>query len=266
MRDFCQIYNCQNIIKDKTCFKKPHNPSCVLDYNEHTEKLSKFYGDRNRFVWFPQNVINSYKIFYKKKRPKIARCRNYCNFDNKHFINEGKNSIEQEYCQNHSLEFGSFKKKVDSIVQKHASLKKRYVKANQAPFIDKNIDKHIMKTGRLRYKFLNTKSNIDRTTNITQRNLYVSLIRQAKKQFFSNLNTNVVTENKTFWRTVKSVSSDKVKTKSKRTLIEKKYEDTSIEPSEEIISDEEEVAEIFNNFFVNTVPNLKIPNNHNCNI
>ena len=26
------------------------------------------------------------------------------------------------------------------------------------------------------------------------------------------------------------------------------------------------VAEIFNNFFVNIVPNLKIPNNHNCDM
>ena len=88
---------------------------------------------------------------------------------------------------------------------------------------------------------------------------------QAKKQFFSNLNTNVVTENKTFWKTLKPFLTDKVKTKSKITLIEKKYKDSSTEPSEEIISDEEKVAEIFN-FFVNIVPNLKIPNNHNCDM
>ena len=49
-------------------------------------------------------------------------------------------------------------------------------------------------------------------------------------------------------------------------MIEKKYNDSSTEPSEEITSDEEKVAEIFNNFFVNIVPNLKIPNNHNCNM
>ena len=49
-------------------------------------------------------------------------------------------------------------------------------------------------------------------------------------------------------------------------MIEKKYNDSSTEPSEEITSDEEKVAEIFNNFFVNIVPNLKIPNNHNCDM
>ena len=73
-----------------------------------------------------------------------------------------------------------------------------------------------MKRSRLRNKFLNTKSNIDRKAYNTQPNLYVSLIRQAKKQFFSNLNINVVTENKTFWRTVKPFLTDKVTSSRKR--------------------------------------------------
>ena len=57
------------------------------------------------------------KVFYKKQHPKIVRYRNYHNSDNKLFLNEVKNSIEQEYYQNQSLEFGSFKKKVDNILQ-----------------------------------------------------------------------------------------------------------------------------------------------------
>ena len=46
-------------------------------------------------------------------------------------------------------------------------------------------------------------------------------------------------------------------------MIEKKYKNSSRETSEEIISDEEKVAEVFNNFFVS---NLKILTNHNCNM
>ena len=150
---------------------------CWLVYNEQTKKLSKFYGDRNKFVWFPQNVINSYVSFLQKATP-----QNYRNFDNELFINEVKNSIEPEYCQNQSVEFGSFKKKVNNFLQKHAPLKKRYVRANQAPFIDKNINKHIMKRSCLCNKFRNTKSDIDPKAYNTQRNLCVSLIRQAKKK------------------------------------------------------------------------------------
>ena len=29
MKNFCQIYGCKNIVKDKTCFKNPINPTCM---------------------------------------------------------------------------------------------------------------------------------------------------------------------------------------------------------------------------------------------
>ena len=72
--------------------------------------------------------------------------------------------------------------------------------------------------------------------------------KTEKNNFFSNINTTDITHNKTFWKTVKPFFADKIKTKSKITLIEKK-----------IVSQEDQaVAEVFNNFFINIVPNLKI--------
>ena len=47
--------------------------------------------------------LTATKVFYKKQRPRIARYRNYRNFDNELSINEVKNSIEQKYFQNQSL-------------------------------------------------------------------------------------------------------------------------------------------------------------------
>ena len=79
-----------------------------------------------------------------------------------------------------------------------------------------------MKRSCLCNKFRNTKSDIDSKAYNTQRNLCVSLIRQAKKIFFCNLNTDVATENKTFWKTFKPFLTGKVKTKSKINSIEKK--------------------------------------------
>lgn len=29
LEDFCQVYSCTNLIKEKTCFKNPQNPSCI---------------------------------------------------------------------------------------------------------------------------------------------------------------------------------------------------------------------------------------------
>ena len=57
--------------------------------------------------------------------------------------------------------------------------------------------------------------------HIISNNLCVSLIRQEKKNFFNNISTHDITDNKTFWKTVKPLFTDKIQTKSKITLIEK---------------------------------------------
>ena len=117
-----------------------------------------------------------------------------------------------------------------------------------------------MKRSRLRNKFLNTKSDIDRWAYNKQRNICVTIVRQQKKNFFSKLNTRDVTDNKTFWRKVKPLFTDKVQTKSKITLIEKKVvsnQGNKVIETEEIISEDKAIAEVFNKFFINILPNLK---------
>ena len=79
-----------------------------------------------------------------------------------------------------------------------------------------------MKGSRPRNKFLSTKSGIDIKAYNKQLNLFISLIRSERKNFFSNINTSDITDNKTFWKTVKPFFTDKIKIKSKITLIEKK--------------------------------------------
>ena len=59
----------------------------------------------------------------------------------------------------------------------------------------------------------------------------------------------------------KAIFTDKTKTKSKITLIEKKVvsqEGQEEIVSEKIITEDQAVAEVFNKFFINIVPNLKI--------
>ena len=175
-------------------------------YNQQAERFSKFYSNRNRFVIFPltclshfhKMIIKVLKIFYKKQRPNIRRYWHFRNVYDELFMNDLESSISHEYCQNQFLEFESFKRKGDCILEKHAPLKKRYFKANQAPFKEKSIGKHIMKRRCLRNKFLNSKSDTDWKASNVQLNICVSLIGQAKKKFFSNLNTHDVSGNKTF--------------------------------------------------------------------
>ena len=63
----------------------------------------------------------------------------------------------------------------------------------------------------------------------------------------------------------KAIFTDKIKTKSKITLIEKKIvsqEGQEEIVSEKIISEDQAVAEFFKEFFVNIFPNLKMSTNY----
>ena len=65
--------------------------------------------------------------------------------------------------------------------------------------MNKRLSKEIMKKYRLRNKFLNTKSDLDKKVYNKQRNYVVSLLRK-KKEFYGNLKTSVLTGNRTFWK------------------------------------------------------------------
>ena len=62
------------------------------------------------------------------------------------------------------------------------------------------------------------------------------------------MDTKLVADSKTFWKTVKPMSSDKHFSNHKITLVE----------GHEIISSDKEVTNIFNSLFTNTVINLNI--------
>ena len=92
----------------------------------------------------------------------------------------------------------------------------------KAHFINKTINTEIIKRSQLRNIFLNAKNDIDRKAYNKQLNFCVSLFRWERKNFCNNIGINAITDNNTFWKTVKLLSTDKVQTKSKITLIEKR--------------------------------------------
>ena len=117
------------------------------------------------------------------------------------------------------------------------------------PFMNKNLVNAHRKRTRLRNKFLKNRTESNRVSYNKQRNFCVSLLRKTKKDYYGNLNEKDVIDNKKFWKTVKPLFSDKVKSSEKITLV---HED-------KIITTDDENGKILNSFFSNVVKHLKIP-------
>ena len=83
--------------------------------------------------------------------------------------------------------------------------------------------------------------------NTKSKEIFVNLLKKAKKEHFPNLDVNSVLDNRKFWQNVKPLFSNRVKAKTIK-LIE----------NDETIDNEIKIAKIFNEYFVNTVKNLGI--------
>ena len=110
---------------------------------------------------------------------------------------------------NNNSELVEFTITVLSILDKHAPIKRKYIRANNSAFMTKELRAAIMQRSKLRQKFLKERTNDSKHLYNRQRNLCVSLLRKMKSDYFIQLNNKVISDNKKFWRTISPLFSEK---------------------------------------------------------
>ena len=135
-------------------------------------------------------------------------------------------------------------------------MKIKKVRANNSPFMSKSLRKMIMNRSRYKNVYFKTKT-VENWENYRKlRNACTKSIGKAKKKYFQNLDMNDITDNRTFWKTVKPwFTSEGIKGTKNIILVEKG----------EIISDNTKVTKVMNNYFVDITKELDIslPNFNN---
>ena len=248
MNEFCDIYNLQNLISDPTCFKNPLNPSSIDLIL--TNKRNSFLNSQTIETGlsdFHKMTITVLKSFFQKQEPVTIKYRDYKGFDNSIFRAELNEMLNDTYNKN-TVNYKSFELIFMILLNKHAPMREKYVRANNAPFMNKVLSKAVMNRSRLRNRFLKNPTIINKTIYNKHRNYCVNLFRREKRKYFDNLDLKMLTDNKKFWKLIKPLFSDKHNISRKITLIE----------SDDIISNDVNVAEVMNKFFSNAVENLDI--------
>ena len=95
-----------------------------------------------------------------------------------------------------------------SVLNKHAPVKHKYIRANNSNFMTKNLRKEIMLRSKPRNVYLKTRTNESKQLYNKQRNLCVTLFRKAKNDYFSTLDNRIVSDNRKFWKAVKPLFSE----------------------------------------------------------
>ena len=191
-------------------------------------------------------TITVLKSFFLKQDPVTITYRNYKLYDKSRFHTELEDKLDNMPTNNSNYEV--FEHSFMEVLNKHAPMKTKYVRGNNAPFMNKKLSKAIMTRSRLRNKFLKNPDEVNKINYNKQRNYCVNLLRKEKKNYFNNIDLKLLTDNKQFWKTIKPFFSDKHIISRKITLIE----------NDEIISNDIQVAETMNDFFSNSVEKLNI--------
>ena len=118
-------------------------------------------------------------------------------------------------------EYNNLLATIQKVLNRHAPLKSRIIRGNQAPFMNKELSKAIVKRSQLKTKYNKTKQEADRNAYKKQRNICVKLRRKAVKQYFVNKCRFWIMSNKNFWKTVKPfISNETNRNESDIILIE----------------------------------------------
>ena len=84
----------------------------------------------------------------------------------------------------------------------------------------KDLQKVIMLRTRLRNIYLKQRIETTKVAYNQQRNKCVSILKKSRRFYFESLDVKFVKDNKTFWKKILPLFSNRIKSKEKITLVE----------------------------------------------
>ena len=177
-------------------------------------------------------------------KPKKIYYRNFKNFNEKNFLEEVKNTDFRFNSDDPNENYELITNVFSNIVEKHAPLKKKFLRGNQAPFMTKEFRKAIYNRSRLRNKFCKIPSEENEKLYKKQRNKCVAIRKKSIRNYFNKIaNRNIVT-NRNFWKIIKPFLSNKGHLENV---------DIMLNHNNKIVCNDHELVKVFNEHYINII-------------
>ena len=130
MNGFSNVNNLKSLNKEKTYFKNSNNPSCIdlflADRSRNFQNTSRNETEISDFHKLV--VVTVLKMFNKNQKSKIIQYRNYKTFKKQLF----RIKMDKELAKNNliNVELAEFHNELLSLLNKHAPIKYKYIRAN----------------------------------------------------------------------------------------------------------------------------------------
>ena len=159
---FFQMHNFKNLPDKPICNKNLTNPSCVKMII--TNKLRSFQNSctfETGLSNFHKVTLTVLKSSFAKQKPRVLNYRNCKFFNNTLFRDQVLNKLRNSNLQISDKDLKHFKETCLSVVNAIAPLEISFIRANQTPFINKEVQRVVMFRSKLRKQFLKSRSVCD---------------------------------------------------------------------------------------------------------
>ena len=232
-----------NLIKEPTCFKG--SPSCIdLIITNRKPYFKKTCLIETGLSDFHKLTVVSLKSQILKAPPKRKLYRDYKTFDENNFNNDLKSKLDTI----NNLDYITFEDIFISVLNTHAPIKTKILRASNHKFMTKALRKAIMTRSRLKSIYLKNQNTTNWNNCKSQRNFCTNLLRKTRRDYFRNLNIRELNDNKKFWKRIKPFFSDKGLANNSIVLKE----------NGNLITDTQELANLFNTYYLNLINTLQL--------
>ena len=156
---FCSNYNLTSMINKPTCYKNPDKLTCIdLILTNCPGSFQNSCVIETGLSDFRKMIVTVMKASYWKIEPRVINYR-----DNKSFSSEGfreslLENLKGKLLENPDQSSDNFVNTCNTVLDKQLPKKKKYVRGNQSPFMNKTLSKATMLRTNLRNKFLKNRN------------------------------------------------------------------------------------------------------------
>ena len=143
--------------------KNLNNPSCIdLLLTNFPKCFQNSCVLETGLSDFRKMIVTVMKAHFRKLEPKIINYRNYRYFSNDRFREKVTPELSKVVLENSDKGFNKLFDVYKESLICNAPLKKKYIRGNNSPFMNRILSRKMMKRSRLRNKFLKSKSEADK--------------------------------------------------------------------------------------------------------
>ena len=136
MESFCTINNLKCIIKEPTCYKNPDNPTCIdLILTNCPKNFQESSTLETGLSDFYKMILTVFKSEAPKLTPMVVSNQKHKHFDSDKFKLEVSDKLSMQDLP--TMDYINFEDTIIDSLNKHAPLKRKFLRANHSNFITK---------------------------------------------------------------------------------------------------------------------------------